>query len=70
MSCEICGKNNCTRSYHSLEAQENFDNIADKVEDRVKRIIANKIDRIMGHYHGDNYYIKLADVLNIIDDYD
>lgn len=23
--CEICGKSSCTRSFHSLEAQEKFD---------------------------------------------
>ncbi len=26
MSCEICGRGSCTRSFHSLEAQEEFDN--------------------------------------------
>jgi hypothetical protein len=26
MSCEICGRGACTRSFHSLEAQEAFDN--------------------------------------------
>ena len=25
MSCEICGRSSCTRSFHSLEAQEEFD---------------------------------------------
>ena len=27
MSCEICGRNSCTRSFHSLEMQERFDRI-------------------------------------------
>lgn len=27
MSCEICGRNSCTRSFHSLEAQERFDEL-------------------------------------------
>ena len=27
MSCEICGRNSCTRSFHSLEMQEGFDRI-------------------------------------------
>ena len=26
MSCEICGRGSCTRSFHSIEAQEEFDN--------------------------------------------
>lgn len=25
MSCEICGRGSCTRSFHSLEAQEEYD---------------------------------------------
>lgn len=25
MSCEICGRSSCTRSFHSIEAQEDFD---------------------------------------------
>lgn len=25
MSCEICGRGSCTRSFHSIEAQEEFD---------------------------------------------
>lgn len=26
MSCEICGRGSCTRSFHSLAAQDEFDN--------------------------------------------
>ena len=25
MACEICGKSSCTRCFHSLEEQEEFD---------------------------------------------
>lgn len=25
MACEICGRTSCTRSFHSLEEQEEFD---------------------------------------------
>lgn len=25
MSCEICGRSSCTRSFHSIEAQERHD---------------------------------------------
>ena len=25
MSCEICGRSSCSRSFHSLAAQESFD---------------------------------------------
>ena len=69
MACEICGRNSCTASFHSIEEQQNFDEVADRVKDRTKEHIKNKIDRLYGHYHGDNYYIKLDDVINIINDY-
>ena len=26
MACEICGRSSCTRSFHSLQDQEDFDN--------------------------------------------
>lgn len=26
MSCELCGRSSCTRSFHSLEEQDDFDN--------------------------------------------
>jgi hypothetical protein len=70
MSCEICGRNNCCASFHSIEEQQAFDNIADKIKDRAKIIISKRIRNAEGHYHGDNYYLKLDDVLKIIDDYD
>lgn len=25
MACEICGRNSCTRSFHSIKEQERFD---------------------------------------------
>ena len=33
MSCEICGRSSCTRSFHSLEAQELFDEMNGKDRD-------------------------------------
>ena len=69
MACEICGRNSCTASFHSIEEQQNFDEIADKIKDRAKAYITNKVERLDGHYHGDNYYIKLDDVINAIDGY-
>ena len=29
MTCEICGRSACTRSFHSLKAQEDFDKRSD-----------------------------------------
>ena len=69
MACEICGRNNCTASFHSFEEQHKFDEIADTIKDRAKAVISDRINKLNGHYHGDNYYVKLDDVLKIIDDY-
>ena len=69
MWCEICGRNSCTASFHSIEEQKNFDEVADAIKDRAKSIIAKNIHRLNGHYHGENYYVKIEDVLEIIDNY-
>lgn len=69
MACEICGRSSCCASFYSIEEQQCFDDIADKVKDRFRYVVSNKIERLNGHYHGDNYYVKLSDVLKEIDDY-
>ena len=69
MSCEICGKANCTKSFHSLEAQDEFDNVADIIKDRAIRIISKDVNNLGGHYHGDNFYVRISEVLKIIEDY-
>ena len=69
MSCEICGRSNCTRSFHSLESQEQFDEMADSIKERATGVISRNIEGLKGHYHGNNYYIKLEDVLRVINDY-
>ncbi len=69
MSCEICGRGSCTRSFHSLEAQEEFDNTADQIKERARDFIKDKVERLKGDHIEDEYYVKLEDVLNVIDDY-
>ena len=69
MACEICERNSCTASFHLIEEQQKFDEVADKIKDRAKAYITSKVDRLNGHYHGDNYYVKLDDVLKAIDGY-
>jgi hypothetical protein len=39
MSCEICGRSSCTRSFHSLKAQEDFDTVANLSERELKLIV-------------------------------
>ena len=37
MSCEICGRGSCTRSFHSLEAQEEFDMTPEERIEKLER---------------------------------
>ena len=69
MGCEICGRSSCCSSFHSAEEQQAFDDIADKVKDKAISVISNRVKSIDGHYHGDNYYVKLDDVVKIIEGY-
>lgn len=70
MSCEICGKNNCTRSFHSFEAQNEFDNVADNIKDRMRDILLYKVSRIKDEREiEDKTYIPLDEVNDIINDY-
>ena len=43
MGCEICGRNNCCKSFHSLEEQKSFDDVADIVKDKCRSIIRRKL---------------------------
>lgn len=70
MSCEICGRRACTRSFSFIRGTRHFDNIADDVKERVKRIITNKVNRLTGDYdENDVYWVRLEDVISVIDDY-
>jgi hypothetical protein len=74
MGCEICGRGNCTRSFHSLEEQEEFDTVNDKTKDRMRDFLVNKINRLktISNYEDNNDnedYVKLSDVIGIIENY-
>jgi len=70
MGCEICGRSNCTRIFHSLEEQSEFDrdNKTDEIKDRLRNIISRGVNRLRGEYVGDEYYVNLSDVVNVIND--
>lgn len=68
MACEICGRNSCCKSFHSIEEQDAFDDIAEKALSNIQKELKNKLSRLIGHYHGNNYYVKLDDISSIIDD--
>ena len=73
MSCEICGRGNCVASFHSIEEQQSFDEIADNVKDRSKSRIYDAVNRLTdGEWITDEdgnekYVVVLDDVLKVID---
>lgn len=71
MSCEICKRNSCTRSFHSIEEQNIFDETADVVKDRMKDVLKNRIERLKDYANTDDdrFLIDMNEVLSVIDDY-
>lgn len=70
MACEICGRSNCTRSFHSLEEQESFDTIADAVKYRMREYLIAKINRLNDWSSDENVYlVDLSEVIDIINSY-
>ena len=37
MACEICGRSNCSRCFHSVEEQQNFDEIIEPYKENLER---------------------------------
>lgn len=69
MGCEICGRGNCCKSFHSADEQNSFDDMADNVKDRMARILSERIGGLDGHFHGDNFYIRLDDAIKEVEEY-
>lgn len=75
MSCEICGRANCTKSFHSLEEQEAFDDVAYNIKARAIRIMHDIVDSIDGEWilndDGESVYmIELDLALKAIEEAD
>ena len=66
MSCEICGKSSCTKSFHSLDEQNNFDEIADEVKARAQQLIEYRLDRLEYTEIEGEVYIKLSDAIEVV----
>lgn len=68
MGCEICGRGACTRSFHSLDEQQDFDRInkTDEIKERLKNIIEGRVNRLKGDYIDDDFYVKLSDVIDVV----
>ena len=70
MACEICGRSSCCKSFHSIEEQDSFDNIADNVKSRMINSLVRKIGGLNGHFHGNNYYVNVDLIVKEIENYD
>lgn len=69
MSCEICGRGACVSSFHSIEEQQSFDDVADKVKDRAKEYITHRLNRLDVEWIDDECYIKVDEAIAVVDDY-
>ena len=70
MSCEICGRGNCVASFHSIEEQQSFDDIADNIKERAIRIISDKVGRNVEGFHQmvDGKELYLVDLDKVIEE--
>lgn len=69
MSCEICGRTSCSKSFHSGEVQQSFDDVADGIKERAKERIKHKLNRLVAVYIGDDAYVRLSDAMSVVDNY-
>jgi hypothetical protein len=70
MACEICGRNSCTRSFHALDEQNNFDVVANNVKERMKDVLKRQIERLTDYGNDENRnLVDLSEVLDVIDSY-
>lgn len=70
MGCEICGRNTCTRSFHSLEEQGEFDNVADEVKERMRSILIGQIERLQDKGKDEEeVLVSLSEVIDVINSY-
>lgn len=63
MSCSICGRGSCCKSFHSLEEQENYDEIADKVTDNLRGKVINIVGYTEGYYDDADRFVVYYDEL-------
>ena len=69
MSCEICGRSSCSKSFHSIDEQQEFDIQADDIKDRMGISLAYKINRLDCIEDNEKYYVSLDEVIEIIESY-
>jgi hypothetical protein len=69
MSCSICGSHNCTRSFHSLEEQQDYDDKKDAVKEDFKRELLSGLSGLKEYYTEEDLpCYSCSDVEALIDD--
>ena len=66
MSCEICGRGSCSKSFHSLDEQQEFDSAVDPVKERIEAQITAQVNRLVCEEIDGDYYVKISDVEDIV----
>ncbi|NET30663.1 MAG: hypothetical protein F6K19_01495 [Cyanothece sp. SIO1E1] len=69
MACEICGRINCCASFHSIEEQQRHDEIKEPVIERMREVLKAQINKLEASGNEEEYYVKLDEVIEIIEDY-
>jgi len=70
MACEICRRSSCTRSFHSLEEQGQFDDVADNVKDRMRGYLTRRVESLNYYSNEDEHpLVRVSEVIYLINDY-
>ena len=68
MSCEICGRNNCCKSFHSIEEQKEFNEYVQPLKDRME----NKFNSLLKGLDKEEFdgiiYVPFDQVKDLIDE--
>ena len=67
MNCQICGRNSCCKSFHSLEEQESFDNVSDNIKIKIYDDLIYHIDRCESIEQEDKLYISYDEMREVIE---
>jgi hypothetical protein len=69
MACEICGRNACTRSFHSIEDQSDFDGKVDILKESIKNKLLSGLKGLKDYYDEEDIHcVSFSDVESLIED--
>lgn len=67
MACEICGRGNCCKSFHSIEQQQEHDDSADPIKSMIESEILAKVNRLSCEEIDGEYFVNIDKVVSIIE---